>query len=62
MVLLEKANGLLWYFNGNHWNVCETMVYWASIVFFSREGFYMRKSIIFFILKINKQVLPRFKK
>ncbi len=20
-VLLEKANGLQWYFNGNHWNL-----------------------------------------
>ncbi len=27
MVLLEKANGLYWHFNGNHW------FYWASIVF-----------------------------
>ncbi len=32
-VLLEKANGLEWYFNGNHWNFCNDL-YWASIVFF----------------------------
>ncbi len=34
MVSLEKANGSLWYFNGNHWNFCDGF-YWASI-FFSR--------------------------
>ncbi len=31
MVLLEKANGSYWYFNGNHWNFCDGF-YWASIV------------------------------
>ncbi len=32
MVLLEKANGLSWYFNRNHWDFCDGF-YWASIVF-----------------------------
>jgi len=35
MVLLEKANGLLWYFNGDHWDSCDGF-YWASIVGFIR--------------------------
>ncbi len=36
MVLLEKANGSYWYFNGNHLNFCDGF-YWASIVFISRD-------------------------
>ncbi len=35
MILLEKANGLYWYFNVNHCHFCDAF-YWASIVFFSR--------------------------
>ncbi len=37
MVLLENANGLYWYFNGNHWNFCDGF-YWASIVLFFLAG------------------------
>ncbi len=49
MVLLEKANGLKWYFNGNHWNFCDGF-YWASIVFFSREAY-----DYFTVLRYNKK-------
>ncbi len=31
MVLLEKANGLYWYFNGNHCHFCDGF-YWLFVL------------------------------
>ncbi len=36
MVLLEKDNGLSWYFNRIHRNLCDGF-YWASIVFLAKR-------------------------